>query len=80
MDEELCIGCIVDDVDVLVAQLAHDTVHTATFNTNACAYRVDAFVEAFNCYLSTLARHTGNAANGNKTLGYFWHFCLEQTL
>ena len=44
LDEELDVGSIVDDVDVLVAEFAYDTMDTRSLDAYACTYGVDAVV------------------------------------
>ncbi len=61
--EEGGIGSIVDYIDVLVAELAHDTVDSGTFDTHAGANGVDTVVVALNGNLGALSRYAGHGAD-----------------
>ena len=78
--EELDILCVVNHVEVLVAQLPDDTVHTASLHTDAGSYRVDTVVEALHCNLCALSWHACYLADSYESLGNLGHLCLEQAL
>ena len=59
--EERGVGGVVDYVDVLVAELAHDAVDTAALDAHACAHGIDALVVALYGNLGAL---TGDARHG----------------
>ena len=79
-DKQLDIAGVVDHVDVLIAELTHDTVNTATLDTHAGAYRIDTLIIALHSHLGTITRHTGHTADGDQTIVDLRHLSLEQTL
>ena len=79
LDEQLHIVAIVDYVDILVAKLMHNTMHTASLYTYAGSNGVDAVIIAFHCHLGTVSRHTGNTAYGNQSVGNLRHFSFKQS-
>ena len=80
LDEELHIAGVVDDINILIAKLVNNAVHTATLNADAGSNRVDAVVIALNCHLGAVARHTGHTANGYQAIGYLRHLGLKKPL
>ena len=80
LDKQLGVSRVVDHVDILVAQLANDTVHTATLNTYAGSYWIDTVVVALNSHLGTVARDTGHTLDGNQSVLNLRYLSLEQTL
>ena len=60
LNEELCVGRPVDDVNILIVQLAHNAVHTAATNADARANGVNSVVITLDGYLGTVARHARN--------------------
>ena len=55
-------------------------MHTATLNTYAGSYWVDTIIVALNGNLSTIARDTSHALDGNQTVLNLRNLSLEQTL
>ena len=80
LDKQLGVGRPVDDVDVLVVELMHDTVDTAAAHTDACTYRIDTVVIALDCHLGTLSGHARDLLDGNQTVGDLGNLLFQQTL
>ena len=78
--KQLDVRRIVDDVDILVAKLADNTMNTATLHTDTGTYRVDAVIVALNSNLCTLTGDAGNLLNGNQSVIDFGNFHFEQAL
>ena len=68
LNEELRIACVVDHVDVLVAQLADDAVNACTLHTNARSNGVDAVVVALDGDFGTFTRDSCNGADKNQSV------------
>ena len=77
LDEELHVVGEGDHVDVLVAELAHDTVHTATLDTHTGSYGVDAVVVALDSHLGAVSRHAGHTTDSDQTVGNLGHLSLK---
>ena len=80
LDVELHVRRVVDDIDILIAELAHDTMHAATLHTYAGAHGIDALIVALHSHLCTLAWHTGNLLDGDQAVVDFGHLGLKEAL
>ena len=80
LDIEVDVRGVVDHVDVLVAQLAYDTMDSRTFHTYTCAYRVDALVEGLYRHFGALTRDTGDLLDSYQTFLHLRYLLFEQTL
>ena len=74
------IGGVVDHIDILVTQFAHDTVYTATLHTHAGAYGINTVIEALHGNLSTLSRHTSHLTDSNQSVSNLGNLGLKQAL
>ena len=68
---------ILDDVDLLAAQLANDGLHTHALHANACADGVNVFVLGQDGNFGALTSFTGDGANDDGAIVDFRHFGLE---
>ena len=78
--EQLRVGSPVDHVDILVAELAHDTVHTASTHADAGAHGVDTVVEALHGHLGALSGDASHRLDGDEAVGNLGHLLLKQML
>ena len=78
--EKFDIVCILDNIDVFVAQFAYDAMNTATLHAHTSTYWVDAVVIAFYGNLGAFAWDACNLLDGDKTVVDFGHFHFEQAL
>ena len=80
MDIQVGIRRVVDDIDVLIAQLANDTMNTCTLHADTGSDRIDTLIEGLNGYFRTLTRDAGDLLNRDQTLFDLRHLLLEETL
>ena len=80
LNKQLNVRSIVNHVNILVTQLAHDSMNTWTLHTNTSTYRIDTVIVRLNCNFCTFARNTRNFFNGNQSVVNFGNFHLEQAL
>ena len=78
LDKELRVTCIVDYIDIFVAQFSHDTVNACALHTHASAHRVDTVVVAFHGNFGAFARYACHGANHDKAIVDFRHFEFKQ--
>ena len=79
-DEQRRVGGPVDDVDVLVAQLADDAVNTSTLHADAGTDGVDTVIVTLNGNLSALTGFADNLLDRDKAVVNLGHLGFEQAL
>ena len=78
LDEQHRVGRVGNDVDVLVAQFANDTVDTASAHTHARTDGINVGVEAFDGDFRAFARDTRHSTELDDTFGDFGDLAFEQ--
>ena len=78
LDEQHGVGRVRDDVDVFVAQLAHDAVDAASAHTHARTDGINVGVEAFDGNFRAFARDACHGAELNDAVGDFGNLPFEQ--
>ncbi len=78
LHKERGIGRVVHDVNVLVAQFAHNAMDTAAFHANAGTDRINALVVAFYRDFGAFSGKAYDVFDLNYTVFDFGHFGFEQ--
>ena len=68
---------VLDDVDLLAAQLTNDGLHAHPFHPHASADRIHVLVLRHHCNLGTLSGFSRNRADYHRAVVDFRHFRLK---